>query len=193
MIVNLRGTSGSGKTFLTEKLLRFYERSGKNDGAICDGGRVVGEHRGRKLAVLHCDLIHGYNHCFDLVRRAAEQFEHVLFEGLIVSEEWKRTLQLHLDGLALVVVRLDVDIELCLAGVRARRGESGGKSLGLFPEKEAKGALDEENTRRRVSVIERACDKLSDAGVCVLSGDRDRALGYAEETLGLHGGWETGG
>jgi hypothetical protein len=131
VIINVRGTSGSGKSFLVNQLmgdypirLRYKETGRKRPiGYLCQN-----EHR-RSLAVLGhyeiacggCDTLPTLERIFELVRQAHHAGYHVLFEGLLVNSDRRRTIEMHQDGLPLTVVTLSTPLDECLDAVRDRR------------------------------------------------------------------------
>lgn len=183
MIINIRGTSGSGKSTIIRHLLdegtdmaRFKMPFRKQP----YGYSFTHPHLNGRIAVPGhyesacggCDTLPSYDSIFDRVREGQANCDHVIFEGLLVSEEVKRTQQLHDDGFDLRVILLETPVEVCLASIRARR--------------EARGdtrPLKEDNTRNRVATIERSCKKLEDAGVKVFRTDRDGAAALVREWL----------
>lgn len=185
MILNVRGTSGSGKTTLAREIMQVYggtRLNFKEPGRRRPLGYLLRAEGHKPLAVIGsyesscggCDTINCYDRVFALARESHGQGCDVLMEGLLLSEETQRTIRLHQDGIPLVVVHMQVDIEQCIVDVKARRLAQGNER-----------PLNEENTRRRVGVIERAVSKLAAAGVTVFAGDRDYCTSVALETLGL--------
>jgi thymidylate kinase len=172
MIVQIRGTSGSGKTTVMRKVLERLN--------VC-GHMTLNrrhplyyhQHWPTVVSILGsyentcggCDTIKGYDALMSLARERADA-GHVLMEGLLLSEDTKQTL-LHLASRDLRVIFLNTPIETCLERVRGRR--------------EAKGndkPLDPTLTVNRVRTIERARVKLEEAGVyCrTLSGNQAPAV-----------------
>lgn len=144
MIVNIRGTSGSGKSHLVRAVMTRYacrpvhgERATDLLGPIATA-RPIGhecEHEtGRRLWVVGpydkvgsggADLLRwSRDDLMAMVReRAAAQWD-VIFEGLVASDI-RRTIGLHASGLPVLVVYLDVSLDECLAAVQARRRARG--------------------------------------------------------------------
>ena len=185
MIVNVRGTSGSGKSTLAREVMTMYGGTRlhfKEPGRRRPLGYVLRAEGHRPLAVIGsyesacggCDTINCYDRCFALARESHGTGCDVLMEGLLLSEETQRTIKVHQDGIPIVVVHLTVDIEQCITDVKARREAQGN----LRP-------LNEENTRRRVAVIERAVAKLEAAGLTVFKGSREYCAGVVQEVLKL--------
>lgn len=185
MILNVRGTSGSGKSTLAREVMTLYGGTRlhfKEEGRKRPLGYVLRAPERRPLAVIGsyesscggCDTINCYDRCFALARQSHGTGCDVLMEGLLLSEETQRTIRVHQDGIPIVVLHLTVDIEECIASVKARRLADGNEK-----------PLNEANTRRRVAVIERAVAKLEAAGLTVFRGNRDYCAGVAQEVLGL--------
>ena len=185
MILNVRGTSGSGKSTLAREIMTLYggtRLNFKEEGRKRPLGYLLRAANHRPLAVVGsyesscggCDTINCYDRCFALARESHGTGCDVLMEGLLLSEETQRTIKLHNEGIPLVVIHLQVDIEQCITDVKARREAAGN----LRP-------LVENNTRRRVAVIERAVGRLREAGVTVFAGGREYCAGVAQEVLGL--------
>jgi len=180
MIIQVRGTSGSGKSTLVKNVLAVAHRRTpfKEEGRRQPIGYLASYEVGPTIAIPGhyetacggCDTVPSMDKVFDLVVKSAAMpgVTHVLFEGLLASEEVRRTVELHkaFPG-QLRVLQLTTEVEDCLASIRARR--------------EARGdarPLKEGNTRNRVAVIDRACVRLREAGVAVIRADRDDAAAH---------------
>ena len=186
MIVNVRGTSGSGKTYLVRGVLErcvsrapaFAQYSKRKPvGYICETRRgsklfVVGSYEN---ACGGCDALPSYDVAFDQVRKAHGLGMDVLFEGLLVSAEVTRTVKLKEDGLPLLVIGLtEVPLEACLSSVAARRLARGETRL-----------LDPTNTESKWKGTRRACDRLEAAGLRVMRCGREEALAAVVAELRL--------
>jgi hypothetical protein len=185
MIIQLRGTSGSGKSHIVrgvlegaQSRLRIKELKRKQPlGYIArlDCGQVAipGHY---ETPCGGCDTIPDLTKVFDNVRLMAGHYRHVLFEGLLASEDTRRTLELAGPGAPfehdLRVVQIITPIEDCLAGIQLRRDNRGDTR-----------PINPTNTANRVRTIARACDKLKEAGVPVYSTDRDGAAALVKEWL----------
>ena len=139
MIVNLRGTSGSGKTHTVRSVMAAYGPpkplfiKGRKRPLLYRLPRQPGS-SGRPLSVLGhyetacggCDTICKIDDIFGRVYSEHERGHDVLFEGLLISAELKRTLKLWDDfGDQFLCVALGTPIEDCLAGIQARRDARG--------------------------------------------------------------------
>lgn len=185
MIINIRGTSGSGKTTVVKDAMQFFTPKvevnipkrrnplGYWFGEVVDGKRKMAIPGHYATACGGCDTLSGYDEIFNLVRLGGEGAQHVLFEGLLVSEESKRTLALHERFPSQVlVIELTTSQDECLASVQARR-EARGNDKPLNPA----------NTVNRMRTIRRVCDWLQEQGVAVEQHNRASAAARVRELL----------
>jgi len=137
MLINLRGTSGSGKSTIIRQVMELYDTKNavrlKGDERKQPIGyslsKKMAKGNDKLLAVLGhyetncggCDTITSMDKIYEQVRAAADTSYDVLFEGLLLSAEVNRTLALHTDGYPLLVIGLDTPLELCLSSVNGRR------------------------------------------------------------------------
>lgn len=190
MIINLRGTSGSGKSTLVRWIMLCYESrlpvrqqiNGKDRkqpvGYLChlEGGRslyVLGHY---ESPCGGCDTLPTMDYVYDAVRKAAAEGFDVIYEGVIVTSDVRRCIQLHTDGLPLLVVGLDVPIEECVAGINNRRAARGDER-----------PLDPTNTIAKLKTNQGGMRKLQAAGVDARWLGRDEALTAVQEALELQG------
>lgn len=144
MIINVRGTHGSGKSTLVRRVLEQYREEqkahGDNYGVIpwkIDGRkRPFGYHcRGRNFAPLlilgsyetptgGCDTISQIEMIFGAVEMAAETGGNVLFEGIVAQHSATRLLDLNKKHPVDVIV-LTTPQEVAVESVRSRRAERG--------------------------------------------------------------------
>lgn len=169
MIVNVRGNSGSGKSHLVRSLmdLTSFEQF------FVDGRRRPMGYRldfDRPLTILGhyetpcggCDTLGSFNEIFRWVRAEAERGRDVLFEGLLISEESRRTIELS-RNFEVVVALIDMLPEECLSWINLRRRERNPEAIDVDPK----------NTVARWRRIEGAFRKLDAAGVTCARGNRD--------------------
>lgn len=140
VIINLRGTSGAGKTEFSRRIMTGYGWGlpDRAEPVYRDGRRRPIAYRfrypcgGRPLAVLgHCEVTSGgcdtigggdggLDAVFALAHALAASGHDVLFEGLLVSSEHRRS-----EGLArshrLHVLLLDTPLERCIRNAIAWR------------------------------------------------------------------------
>lgn len=185
MIFNIRGTSGSGKSFLVKRIMQTYTykepyfREGRKqpfyymmrsvDRDLPQLG-IIGHYN---TACGGCDTIKLMDDVVAIVRNLSDEGNHVIFEGVIFSTEYPRTSKMIQDGLPLVVINLTTSLEECIEGVNARRFE---RNPNLEPVNPA-------NTTRRVGIINRCNERLTLAGGVVLNMDRDQAYRFIMEQI----------
>lgn len=189
MIIQIRGTSGSGKSTIVRRTMdRYPMREPIHEGRRKQpwGYRLSGAGVRPLYIPGHYEIECGGMDTLPRLSEALPQVlvEHerggrdVLMEGLLASEDVKQLTSL---GWAssdlrekLVVIHLTTPIEECLAAIRERRARRGNSN-----------PLSEKNTRNRVAVIVRACERLRAAGVRVEDHDRASAERRVAELLGL--------
>ncbi len=160
MIIQVRGTSGSGKSTVVRRFMETAEW----ESVFLKGRKKALYYRSLNIPCGVVVLGHYESPCgggdtIGSARAIAELIETVrkddsnrviVVEGLLLSEDVKWTSQMP-DVRCLF---LTTDVEECLIRVRGRRAEVGNEK-----------PLNESNTRGRVAVIERARLKLLDLGV----------------------------
>jgi hypothetical protein len=159
MIINIRGTHGSGKSTIVKQIMDRYnataiiaEGSRKPEGYMmesCAGQLfVVGPY---ETACGGCDAIQPYSLIWPRVVDYAQR-GHVLFEGALVSSSYGnigRDSEVY--GTQFVFAFLDTPLEVCLDRIRKRR--------------EAKGnmkPLDPKNTKYKYDNIAKSLPKIRD-------------------------------
>jgi ABC-type dipeptide/oligopeptide/nickel transport system ATPase component len=150
MIINIRGTSGSGKTYAVREVMRLiakyytnydwlpvrgeYKSKGKTVSKVV---AQVSHFRMQPVYVIGnyaanvcggCDTITSQDVVCSLVRHFS-QFGHVIFEGLILSHLYARYVALDDEltsaGERYVWAFLDTPLKLCLERVQQRRDARG--------------------------------------------------------------------
>lgn len=171
MIIQVRGTSGSGKSTVMRRVMELL--------GDCEAQYVSGRKRpqcyrfnGLIYVLGHyespcggCDTIGSARAVFELVQRLVngpDNARHVLCEGLLLSEDVKWSSRM--DDLR--IVYLTTPLEHCLERIRYRR-EGVGNAKELNPG----------NTTNRVKVIERSRVKLEAKGVKCVSSSSNKAPG----------------
>lgn len=188
MIINIRGTSGSGKSHLARRIMDLYPSRTKVrvEGRRQPIGYICHREDGKDLAVLGhyetacggCDTISKMEEIFELVRTSHLADMDVLFEGLLISADVNRTAALHEEGLPLRVVALDLPLEVCLESVNSRRMER------LGPEKFT--PVNPKNTESKHKGVRRSCERLLAQDIDVIvSSDRETAFDVVKRSLDL--------
>lgn len=172
MIVNLRGTNGSGKSTVARSLLAGAREVELAPYTTARGAarRVVGYHAADLGLVIvgpyrtecgGCDAVKTQNLVCESVRLAARLAPNVLFEGVIVSTLFSRYLELSRELGGLTWAYLDTPLDVCLARIAARNG---GK------------AIKEDLVADKHRAIARTADKARAAGEWVVAVPSANAL-----------------
>lgn len=160
MIVNLRGTHGSGKSTVVRRILDRYEA--QPEGQDKKGkpmGYVISLSNGSKLHVVGsykndcggCDGIQPYSEIWPRVVAYAAR-GHVLFEGALVSSSYGnigRDSEVY--GECFVFAFMDTPLEVCLERIRQRRLARGNDK-----------PVDRRNTENKYNSILRSIPKIRD-------------------------------
>lgn len=181
--VNLRGTSGSGKTTIVRNILmqqgwHTINAQGKIWGYANPELRwiIIGSYENTCGG---CDTIRTQQEVEDRIEYCLNQGYNVLFEGLLISTLTSRWLELAKrvsDRANVLFYYLDTPIEECLRRIDLRR-----KSAGNFKE------LNPKNTVDRVKAIDSTYKKLSQAGCYCLRGSQQEIIKNLNAWFGLGG------
>lgn len=168
MIIQVRGTSGSGKTTVMRAVKDAIEKfHGKPWNPVTPEGRKKPLHYWLEGEVIlghyensacgGCDTIGSARQVYDTyewVNQGVElegvEFDNFLMEGLLLSEDTKWTLELSKSD-QVYIAFLTTPVDECIERIKGRREKVGNEK-----------PLNEKNTRNRVGVIERARLKLSE-------------------------------
>lgn len=177
MILNLRGTSGSGKSTVAFDLIQgaaeislapYKTKRGADrwvTGYRVGDLIVVGAYR---TACGGCDSIHTQDLICESVRMATAQARHVFFEGLLISGLFSRYLILSRDLGGMTWAYLDTPLQKCLDRIYVRNG---GKPI------------KEENTRGKYKATIATREKAQAAGEHTVIVDHMRAVEQVRELL----------
>jgi hypothetical protein len=193
MIIQIRGTSGSGKTTIVKQIMELYDkpirkcfRQGRKQPLYY---RLTHPNKGPELAVIGhyetkcggCDTIstpgQSYPIIFDTIRRNYLEHRDVLFEGLLISGDVRWTKELKDSGLR--IIELDVSLEECLASVNERRRQRLEKAGKEFV------PVNPNNTTVKHKLITRSCNLLKEHGIPVERLSRKEAIDKIIEWLNL--------
>lgn len=195
MIIQLRGTSGSGKTHLVKEIMKLYE---KRKPVFSQGRKRPIAYRlsdtkcPKELAVIGhyetacggCDTIStpgkSYEIIFNQIKRNALDGRSVLFEGLLISGDLNWTASLKELGIPLLIIELTVPLEECLKSVNNRRRnrlENKGKEF---------TPVKPQNTKAKFKLCQKVCEKLEkDYGISVERLNREEAFNRIRELLNI--------
>jgi len=120
------------------------------------------------------DTITKTDDVYALIEEAVDRGHDVLYEGIMVSDDTKRCLDLHRKGYPIMVIGLTTPIAVCIEGIQARRDARGD----VRP-------LNPKNTEDRARRHKRTIEKLRDAGVDGRFLDRETAFKTVAEALGV--------
>jgi adenylate kinase family enzyme len=204
LILNIRGTSGSGKSTAVRAIMNLAITANLNTGRegvkpfLADPA-VFGKKRKSPLfyllefpghpdvAVLGsygadcggCDTLPTYDFIMGLIRERHSKGQHVLFEGLLLSHDKKQVTALHkwLGEKNFTVLELTESLETCLTSVKERRARKGQDPDTFNPE----------NTIRRHAEVIRASTILEERGIPVRRVSRADCVPTILELLGLQG------
>jgi predicted kinase len=138
IIVNLRGTSGSGKSTAVRQFLERYETSEvKGDDGKVIGYKIIVPHLANPLYAIGryetacggMDTIKTQQECVDRVMNAYRAGGNVLCEGLMLTGVGDAGTFIRQVGGAvkqnLIIANLDTPVELCIERVKQRRLTAG--------------------------------------------------------------------
>jgi hypothetical protein len=170
MIINVRGTSGSGKTWVMKKVM---ETLGHWEPIGTEGRKkplyyVNTKYRG-VIVLGHyesmcggCDNVGSAKAVYDLIQDILSSHKKptILCEGLLLSEDTKWCSQLE----DLRVIYLITPLSQCLKQIEARRASVGNEK-----------PLNPANTTNRIKVIERSRLKLKESGIIAIRSSVNQA------------------
>jgi ABC-type dipeptide/oligopeptide/nickel transport system ATPase component len=190
MIINIRGTSGSGKSTAVRQVMdlahstdRIYLKDRKNPLLYrlhWPGDKVISIPGHYETACGGCDTIKTYDQLFEIIKQEYKVGHHVLFEGLLVAHDKKRCTELFewllRDPLLFQIIELTETLETCLASVEKRRSER---------KNPPKKPFNPDNTTRRYKEVVRSCEQLEAIGVPVHRYKRDQVLEVIFHQFGI--------
>lgn len=177
MIIQVRGTHGSGKTTTVREVMKRYvctphyiegrDRPFGYSCAIPAGGSVwvPGSYEN---VTGGCDTISKIDLIFGSIKAQAEAGFHVLFEGILAQHSAPRVLELP-DYTAIV---LTTPVEECVRRVNQRRASAGKSPL-----------ESDQNIRKEWKSVRSSAATLKLKGVTVLEMDVDGAVSWILEVL----------
>jgi ABC-type dipeptide/oligopeptide/nickel transport system ATPase component len=184
--INIRGTSGAGKSHLVRSIMALYDTA---EPTYTEGRKKPYythlSHRDMAVPQLcvpghyetpcgGCDTIKTGQEVWAIVLRSIEAGHNCLFEG-IMPQDWKIERVEQLAGLTeLHIIQLNTPIELCLEAVRGRRAARGNEK-----------PLSPKNTVSRARNVEARIRELRRRGIACHTVDRDGAFALCRTLLGV--------
>jgi hypothetical protein len=196
MIIQIAGTSGSGKSHLMRSFMKWAEEEGipKEVNYIADSvaekgkrGSPIGYKFGTKpKPFAHnvfvvgayesptggCDTIKSISQVFAVVEGHHKQGVHVLFEGLFCMNQTRGPALAAELGKKLVVLQLTTPLATCIASINSRRADRGEGEL-----------ANKKNTTDNYNRCTNYCNQMRNAGARVIRVSRDEALDKILELL----------
>ena len=172
VVINIRGTSGSGKTYVVKKIL-----NAGNWKTWMDGNKILGYYNvEKKWAIIGpydsacggCDRIHTQQETEERIKQWLNWEFNVIFEGVVISTIFERWYNFSIsikDKANMLFCYLDTPIETCIKEVEDRRERSG---------KDRK--FNTENTTNRVDSINRTETKFKQKGCYCIRQTSDALL-----------------
>lgn len=159
MIIQIRGTSGSGKTWAMRQVMqqlghwKEHHLPGRRKPAFYTQGRIaiLGHYEN---VCGGCDTFKNYGQLHEALDAALGLERSVILEGLMLSDDVQQTLKMHSAYGGVRAIYLAVNLTDCIARVKERRAERG-----QGPE------FNEEKLKNRQAQIERTKPRLDAAGI----------------------------
>lgn len=187
--INIRGTSGAGKTTLARQIMDCYENSKplyvegrkrpiaylltrKRESFVTKPLVVLGSYESTCGGV---DTIPKRADTFKLIRQSHKRGFDVLAEGVVLSDEVGHTVELVKDDVPVLVIGLMTPLERCLENINSRRRKKNPNAEPVNPD----------NTSRRIGAIERSMKRLDDGGVKTIWLSYEEAFEAIQNHLGL--------
>jgi len=178
MIINIRGTNGSGKTHLIKKLIDLHEADyiyPKGDLAMIKAEAICLD---KKLYIIGdypefaphggCDGIKTTAEVVNLVMKYSEK-GHVIFEGVIVSTVFSSWFEVDMTlDIPWLWFSLNTPIETCFDNIQLRNG-------GL--------SINEDLVKSKVKSVLSSAKKAQEGGCWTIKGSHDEALNRIEEYM----------
>lgn len=182
MILQIRGTSGSGKTTLMREFMGLLPSEEWQERQAIEGRRKPSHYVNGVYAVLGhyestcggCDTFKGYEQLHVALTAALRECDHVVMEGLLLSDDVQQTLKMRDYITDIEVYYLTTPIETCIAQVKKRRAEKGKDDV-----------FNETKLRTRYEQIERTKPRLQEAGIFCRHCSYKQALPLIKGVLGL--------
>lgn len=188
MIINLRGTSGSGKSTIVRSMMDLYAvrqpvhiekrkqplyyRLWRTEDTTGKPDLIVLGHY--EVACGGCDTLPTMDKVFELATTASTEATHVIFEGLLLGVDVTRTVELNrFSGGKLEVIFLNTNLDTCFASVNARR----------WAKDPTKPPVSTKNTESKYNALKSIVPRLVNGGVWAYETSRQGALERVADIL----------
>lgn len=188
MILNIRGTSGSGKSTVVKKLMQELDESNElTKFPIYRLGRKkpvayhyrIAETRKPFVAIIGhyegtcggCDSINTYDECFGRIQKYSDLGYHVIYEGLRQSGDVKQISNISPKENTRILY-LNTDIETCINSVIDRRKRKGNEK-----------PFNEKPTIDKYHVMFKSIKRLTENGIICEEVNRENCLDKIKELL----------
>lgn len=195
------GSSGSGKSTAARRIIEQYSsrsrvyskaRQSKVSRPICyllRGGRSAVDGHPLRPAVIpgHYDVDCGgcdtlqVEEVFDITQQSLAAGYDVILEGLILSSLVGRVLKMHEEGVPVMMAAMNTPIQECIENINKRRAGAYEERLQRAREagrREPKPPppLSERNVENKCRIVQRAYERMSEAGCATAWGDYDQTV-----------------
>lgn len=187
MIVNVRGTGGSGKSTVVKRIMELY--SDKTP-VLVDGRKqpyyyyLTDDDTRRSLVVPGhyeiptggCDTIKTVDEVYAILDKAVESKRDAIFEGIIAQDDVTRAVNFanRIGRENFLVIVLSTPLDACIAAINDRRAAKGNTE-----------PVDPKNTTNRAKRVTQIASRLKDSGLTVEKLDREAAFLRAKRALGM--------
>jgi ABC-type dipeptide/oligopeptide/nickel transport system ATPase component len=190
VIINISGTSGSGKSHLVRSFISWAEDGGVVKSLYAEerknpiGYDVILPKRKRVVHIVGpygdadtagCDVLRNVEAAYERIHEAYDAGKDVLFEGLFMMNMTRgpQMVEQYGYGDRVYVIQLTDPLPVCFASISTRRERRGEGKL-----------LSKENTTSNFKRSNSYCIKMRGAGAEVISTKRSEALGVLVDLLG---------
>ena len=186
MIVNIRGTGGSGKSTVVRRIMDLYPEKtpmhvdGRKQPYYYTLHRPLGASifvpGHYEIPTGGCDTIKTVDEVYAILQKSVDAGADAIFEGIIAQDDVTRAVAFAnaIGREKFLVIVLSTPLDDCLKAINERRAAKGNLE-----------AVDPKNTTNRAKRVTQIASRLKDSGLTVVKLDREAAFEKAKEALGL--------
>ena len=181
MIINIRGTHGSGKSTLVRNVMGMYatvtpnmvDRRKQPFSYVCsDPGMLPLYIPGHyETPTGGCDTIPDATLIYETIYQAAASGMNVLYEGIVAQHSQVRLMALNREYPVQIIV-LTTDVTTCIKSVQARRDEAGNTKL-----------FSDKNLRKEFQSVQSSTQSLMRKGANIKRMSREEAFNFCVAAL----------